>query len=406
VTKYHYPFPRSISLLFPALLAATAVSLLPGCKDKEEIKVYRVSKAELESPIPANAPAQNLPPTGMPDMGPMAAAGAPAGQGPMAAMGGMGASMGQPAQVASKAPANWAPQPLSSMRQASYLVKGDKGATVDISLVILDGPAGGLLENVNRWLSQLGQPGIDDTKLAQIGQHVPSSLGDITVVDLEGLPPGGDPTKDGRIVGGIATAAGRTVFFKMHGNAALAESQKTAFIQWIGSVQMADNSSAAPNAATAAPQEAPSMTAPAPEADSAKAQVKWEVPDGWKSVPPAMMRYASFEADVSSAGKAEISVVTLPGQAGGDLQNVNRWRGQIGVTPVSDSDLKSLVTPLKAKDSEFQTVDMAGPTERIVAGWTLIDGNSWFFKLSGPDALVTAEKAKFTKFLGSVQFHP
>ena len=148
------------------------------------------------------------------------------------------------------------------------------------------------------------------------------------------------------------------------------------------------------------------MTAPAPEADSAKAQVKWEVPDGWKSVPPAMMRYASFEADVSSAGKAEISVVTLPGQAGGDLQNVNRWRGQIGVTPVSDSDLKSLVTPLKAKDSEFQTVDMAGPTERIVAGWTLIDGNSWFFKLSGPDALVTAEKAKFTKFLGSVQFHP
>ena len=117
------------------------------------------------------------------------------------------------------------------------------------------------------------------------------------------------------------------------------------------------------------------------------------------------MRYASFTAAGQNGETAEISVVMLDGEGGGDLQNVNRWRGQIGLVPVADGDLKSLIVPLKAKDSDFQTVDMAGAKARILAGWTRIDGRSWFFKLNGSDALATAEKGNFTKFLQSVQFH-
>jgi len=167
----HYSPPRpSILLLLPLLLAPMATTLFTGCKDKEEIQVYRVSKAEPESLAPEASPAESAAPNAMPDM---AVATAPADQ---------------PAQITGNPPANWAVQPLSAMRQASYLVKGDNGATADISLVILDGPAGGVLENVNRWLSQLGQPPITDDKLAQMGQHVTSGLGDVMVVDLEGLP--------------------------------------------------------------------------------------------------------------------------------------------------------------------------------------------------------------------------
>src|SRR5579864_214833 len=126
-----------------------------GCDRKSEIKVYRVSKAPLEeeapeqrNAMPANAPSPSMP-------------------------GGM-------APVASAAsvivPPNWQPQSLSEMRQASFLVRGPNGATADISLVSLGASAGNVLENVNRWLSQLGQPPIDEQKLNQIAQKLTTSV--------------------------------------------------------------------------------------------------------------------------------------------------------------------------------------------------------------------------------------
>ena len=63
-------------------------------------------------------------------------------------------------------PPNWEPQPLSQMRQASFLVHGDNGALADISLVSLGAAAGNVLDNVNRWLGQLAEPPITADKLA------------------------------------------------------------------------------------------------------------------------------------------------------------------------------------------------------------------------------------------------
>ncbi|MFA7345060.1 MAG: hypothetical protein WC003_12220 [Terrimicrobiaceae bacterium] len=195
-----------------------------GCKDEDEIKVYRVSKPEPEpqqqqSPAPANGEMGGMPQTGAP-----ASADAP---------------NARPSQVAGNPPPTWEAQPLSSMRQASFLVKGDNGTMADISLVSLAGPAGGALDNVNRWLAQLGRPPITGEQLSQMARHVPSPLGDAMVVDLEGLPQGADAAKDGRIVAGIVAGDNRTFFFKMRGNSALAGSQKEAFVRWIGTVRMA-----------------------------------------------------------------------------------------------------------------------------------------------------------------------
>jgi hypothetical protein len=64
-------------------------------------------------------------------------------------------------------------------------------------------------------------------------QHLPSELGHVAVVDLQGLPEQGDPKKDGRIVAAIATGDGATSFYKMRGNAALAEAEKENFLNWI-----------------------------------------------------------------------------------------------------------------------------------------------------------------------------
>jgi hypothetical protein len=192
--------------------------IVAGCGRKDDIKVYRVSK-ETVAPQPAAESGGGMP--ALPGM--TSEPGAPAGTGPV---------------LTSTPPAGWESQPPSSMRLASFIVKGDNGASADISLVILGGAAGGGLDNVNRWLSQIGRPAINADQLAQLAKHVPSMLGDVLLVDLEGLPAGGDPAKDGRIVGGIISGEGKTIFFKMRGNAALAEAQKENFIQWIASVRM------------------------------------------------------------------------------------------------------------------------------------------------------------------------
>lgn len=208
-------------LVLGSLLLCGGIS---GCKDKSEVKVYRVAKADQE---PSSAKV-------MPDH---------AGMGDMPQMGApmpAGAPNAQPSRVTGNPPSDWEAQPLTSMRQASYLVKGANGEMADISLVSLAGPAGGALDNVNRWLGQLGKPAITAEQLQQMAQHVASPLGDATIVDLEGLQQGADAAKDGRIVAGIVAGGSGTFFFKMRGNAALTAAQKAAFIQWIGTVKMAD----------------------------------------------------------------------------------------------------------------------------------------------------------------------
>lgn len=205
-----------------ALLAAGLGMV--GCKDKAEIQVYRVSKPEPESPHPPGAGA------GMGEMPPMGAPMAPAESAPSGA---------QPSPLVGNPPAGWQAQPLSSMRQASFAVSGDNGAAADISLVVLGGAAGGTLDNVNRWLTQLGKPAMTEAELAQRAEHVSAPLGDAVVVDLEGLPAGADPAKDGRILAGIAAGDGGTYFFKMRGNAALVASQKAGFLDWIRSIRPA-----------------------------------------------------------------------------------------------------------------------------------------------------------------------
>ena len=196
-------------------LVGLAVVSLAACDNRSVIKVYRVSKAPLEETgpeqqgaMPANAPSPSM----------------PGGMAPVASI------------ASVPTPPNWQPQPLSQMRQASFLVKGDSGAVADISFVSLGASAGNVLENVNRWLSQIGQPPIDEQKLNQIAQRLTTSIGDVTVVDLAGLPNGADPAKDGRIIAAMATNGSSTLFFKIRGNEALTESQKSEFIKWVAAV--------------------------------------------------------------------------------------------------------------------------------------------------------------------------
>ena len=68
------------------------------------------------------------------------------------------------------------------------------------------------------------------------------------------------------------------------------------------------------------PSTPPQAAMPAGHPDLAAAgspQLKWKTPEGWNEVPPGEMRAASF--NVKKDGKqADVSVIPLPGAAGGD----------------------------------------------------------------------------------------
>jgi len=152
-----------------------------------------------------------------------------------------------------------------------------------------------------------------------------------------------------------------------------------------------------------APSESPIAEKAAP-INSATPQIKWELPSGWGEGSPSTMRYASFAATENNGEKVDISIVTFPGDGGSDLDNVNRWRQQIGLAAVDEGELSSIIAPFQGKQINFSTADVIGPDSRTLAAWVRREGRSWFFKLSGPKDAVEKEKPKFVKFLQSVRF--
>jgi hypothetical protein len=116
------------------------------------------------------------------------------------------------------------------------------------------------------------------------------------------------------------------------------------------------------------------------------------------------MRYASFSTPAEDGAKIDISVVTFPGNGGNDADNINRWRGQIGLAPLDPSAVTSQVIPLKIADTTFSTADIAAEKTRTIAAWTRRDGRVWFFKATGPNAAVEKEKSNFVKFIESIRF--
>jgi hypothetical protein len=55
--------------------------------------------------------------------------------------------------------------------------------------------------------------------------------------------------------------------------------------------------------------------------------ISLKAPPHWQRQPPAPTRKASFVVQEADGAKVDISVSSFPGESGGLLANVNRWRG-------------------------------------------------------------------------------
>jgi hypothetical protein len=157
---------------------------------------------------------------------------------------------------------------------------------------------------------------------------------------------------------------------------------------------------------TGAPDPGATQTPNVPPPATPKAALKWSLPKGWSEAPGGgTMRFATFKAPY--AGKLEATVVVLPGPAGGELANVNRWRGQIGLANFADeATLAKARTVLKTRAGALNVYDFTSEGQaksRLVAGSiSTPDGNTWFLKLTGDADAVAKAKPEFMTILGSL----
>lgn len=165
-----------------------------------------------------------------------------------------------------------------------------------------------------------------------------------------------------------------------------------------------DDTSTPPPPGAAPAQMPTTMPAGLPTPDaSTLPKLKYILPDGWQEKTPTEMRVASF--GVSENGKnADVSVIPLGGMAGGDLPNVNRWRGQVGLQPLADDDLQRLAEKIEIAGQPADLYDVAGTAQRIVGVIFHRDDATWFFKMTGDADLVEKQKPAFVSFLKSFQF--
>lgn len=369
------PFRPTTAL---ALLAAAVALSIAGCQRQEEIRTYTVEKfPESGTTDSATPTATNAGPAAQTDriIGAIVPQGARTWffkmSGPQEAVseqmppflefvGSLRFPDGEAGAPTWSLPEGWSEETGSGMRQATiHITNIDPALEMSVIQLPSDGgdPEGYLLANVNRWRGQLGLPPVAQSELFDSSRteevlKVPVDGGEATLVNLVGQ---------------------------------------------LNSSPMSSAPFAGPFGGRPTPPATGGGASPASE------ELKYEVPEGWQSTPAGGMRRAAFT--IERDGKsAEMTVIVLPGTAGGLLANVNRWRDQVGLPPVSEDELASSSHQLEVDGRTAHSVQLDGEAESILGVILQQPEQSWYFKLKGDNQLVSDERPAFDEFVRSVKF--
>ena len=148
------------------------------------------------------------------------------------------------------------------------------------------------------------------------------------------------------------------------------------------------------------------------EQSAAAPRLVWDTPAGWKEIPPTSMRVVNLQIQGGDGASAECYVTVLRGSGGGVTANVNRWRSQMALPPLSEDEIASL--PQRGLlgqpavylelDGEFTGMGGSGQPGYTMAGLILhLPVGTIFVKLVGPAGLVDAELARFHSFCASLR---
>lgn len=286
-------------------------------------------------------------------------------------------------------PRGWkAVESAQAMRLATFDFEGD-----EITVSAFPGAAGGALANVNRWRGQLGLEPVDEAGLAKLLTTSRAGATEVSLLAMEG--------RQGKVMLGaiLAPGDGQTWFVKSTLDAARAEALRPSFEAFARSFTMSGAATSAATSAattTATTTEAPAAAPPSGDVEGRLA--RFSPPAGWKT--DSQGGGGIVAASFTGAAGSRITATRLANDGGGDLANINRWRGQLGLAPLADLaavERLDLVPGLVAVDLRD-----AKETDRMIAVIAPSGGATWFFKLRGAVAAVEGDRAAFAVFVREV----
>jgi hypothetical protein len=119
---------------------------------------------------------------------------------------------------------------------------------------------------------------------------------------------------------------------------------------------------------------------------------------------------ARFQVAGGDGAKADVNITVLDGDGGGMSENVNRWRRQLGLTPMPEGELSKLLTTFDVPGGKAVLVDMSGTdaktrqSARLIGAIVPREDRTWFYKLMGNEQLAEREKAAFIKFCQTAKY--
>ena len=130
----------------------------------------------------------------------------------------------------------------------------------------------------------------------------------------------------------------------------------------------------------------------------------WTTPSLWKEVPGHSMSLASFQVPCRKES-GDLSITTLEGNSGGIDANVNRWLGQIGLTPYSEAEINSLKIVKNGKLGQFnyfKLINNENEDQAILASIYNIENTSIFVKLMSNLSCIMESENEFVKFCENI----
>ncbi|MGV3754462.1 MAG: hypothetical protein ACO1QS_03710 [Verrucomicrobiota bacterium] len=303
------------------------------------------------------------------------------------------APKGNVAQAAYQVPAGWQEAAPNSVSVANFNISTPEGQKANVSIAPLPLLANRETEVVNMWRQQMGMGEVSGEEVSKLMQNVDVAGTKGKLFELTSKATGAEPAQ--QIITVMQHDTEKSWFYKISGDAELVVKEKANFLAFIKSVKL-DQLTKPAKAAHAHQMEAPER---APVA--AATEFKWSVPDAWKEVAPGSMVVAKFQMPPQKDATAEVTVSVFPSDTGGNLANINRWRGQLQLEPVDTAGLAKLVQPLDSAIPGSILVDMDNNGDRMVGAIVPRGGQWYFYKLRGATAVVEAQKAAFVAFARS-----
>ncbi|MCJ8346677.1 hypothetical protein MJH12_14130 [bacterium] len=136
-------------------------------------------------------------------------------------------------------------------------------------------------------------------------------------------------------------------------------------------------------------------------AKSTPTKLSWKAPIGWVEQAGNSIRLVTFKI----SDKAECSLIVLGGQAGGLADNVNRWRRQIGLSPIALSAIENSMVLVKTPLAEAKMFKLVNPNSKGQAFLVSLlpkDNGTLFVKLMAPANMIDSLEKPYLELLTSI----